>query len=74
MSKNDLDYSNFVSIEQEALAARLSLTRAVLKHAGEKGRALEHEVASLLRTFLPNEYGISTGFIAYHSRKKGGQT
>jgi len=69
MSKNDLDYSNFVSIEQDALAARLSSIRAVLKHAGEKGRALEYEIASLLRTFLPKEYGISSGFIAYHAEE-----
>lgn len=27
---------------------------------------LEHEVASLVRSFLPNEYGLSSGFIAYH--------
>ncbi|MCK4679355.1 MAG: hypothetical protein KAT48_14570 [Bacteroidales bacterium] len=69
MSNNGLEYSEFISIEKKALAGRLSAVRAVLRHAGEKGRALEHEVASLLRAFLPNEYGISTGFIAYHTHK-----
>jgi hypothetical protein len=66
IDNKDIDYSKFTCIEKEALAARLESIRAVLQHAGEKGRALEHEVASLIRFFLPNEYGLSTGFIAYH--------
>jgi len=67
MTMHHLEYSEFTSIERKTLAARLDAIRAVVKHAGEKGRALEHEVSSLLRDFLPNEYGISTGFIAYHT-------
>ena len=33
----------------------------------EKGRALEQAVFHLLRELLPGEYGLSTGFIAYHA-------
>lgn len=66
MENKDIDYSKFTRIEKDALEARLESIRSVLQHAGEKGRALEHEVASLIRSFLPNEYGLSTGFIAYH--------
>src|SRR3989304_10631305 len=66
MSNRDINYSKFTCIEKDALSARLESIRAVLKHAGEKGRALEHELASLIRVFLPNEYGLLTGFIAYH--------
>ena len=66
MANKDIDYSKFTSIEKDVLTARLKSIRAVLQHAGEKGRVLEHEVASLIRVFLPNEYGLSTGFIAYH--------
>ena len=67
MANKHIDYSKFISIEKDVLTARLESIRAVLQHSGEKGRALEHEVASLIRVFLPNEYGLSTGFIAYHS-------
>lgn len=66
MANKHIDYSKFISIEKEALTARLESIRAVLRQTVEKGRALEHEVASLIRVFLPNEYGLSTGFIAYH--------
>jgi len=66
MANNHMNYSKFTSIERDILAARLESIRSVLQHAGEKGRALEYEVASLIRVFLPNEYGLSTGFIAYY--------
>lgn len=54
-------------IEEELLVARLQATRSAITHAGEKGRALEHHVTTLLRLFLPPEYGLSTGFIVYHT-------
>lgn len=66
MDNKDIDYSKFTCIEKKSLEARLDSIRSVLQHAGEKGRALEYEVASLIRSFLPNEYSLSTGFIAYH--------
>jgi hypothetical protein len=50
--------------EQQLLEQRLVATRAVLAHAGEKGRSLEASVQSLLRSFLPAEYGLTTGFVA----------
>jgi len=59
---------NFLELsraEESVLIARLQQTRAVLKHPGEKGKNLEGEVAGLLKTFLPSEYGISSGFIVY---------
>lgn len=33
----------------------------------EKGRSVETEVMQFLRSLLPSEYGLSTGFIAYHT-------
>lgn len=51
--------------EERLLDARLEAARLAITHGGEKGRALEHEVATLLRSFLPAEYGLSTGFVAH---------
>lgn len=60
-------FSQLSKIEEEALMARLKAIRQTISHAGEKGRALESEVAALIKSFLPSEYGISTGFIAYRT-------
>lgn len=61
-----LSMSELGRIEEQLLKARLDAVRAALRHSGEKGRALEHQAASFLRSFLPAEYGISGGFVAYH--------
>ena len=60
-------FSQLSKIEEDTLIARLEATRQTISHAGEKGRALESDVAALIMSFLPSEYGISTGFIAYHT-------
>jgi len=59
------DFAQLSKIEEEALFAKLEAVRKTIAHAGEKGRALEYEVIQLLSSFLPSEYGLSTGFIAY---------
>jgi len=59
-------FGDFDNLERKNLKQRLDALRAVLRHSGEKGRALEAEAMSLLRDFLPSEYGLSTGFVAYH--------
>lgn len=59
------DLATFYDVENKILAARLDAIRAVISHGGEKGRALEAEISKLLRSILPSEYGLSTGFIAY---------
>jgi hypothetical protein len=61
------NFSDLRQIEEKAILARLEAVRKTISHAGEKGRALESEVIKLLSTFLPEEYGLSTGFIAYHT-------
>jgi hypothetical protein len=65
MSENNSSFANFTAIEERVLSARLEGLRAAITHPGEKGRALEKTVAVLLRSFLPLQYGITTGFIAY---------
>jgi hypothetical protein len=65
-----MDTPNFITLaklEDAALAARLEAVRATISHAGEKGRALEQVIMLLLRELLPAEYGLSTGFVAYHA-------
>ena len=54
-------------IEEDLLVAKLESVRASISHAGEKGRALERAVHSLLRSILPAEYGLSTGFVVFHT-------
>ena len=55
-------------IEEDLLVSRLDAARKVISHAGEKGRSLEAEVTTLLRSFLPEEYGLTTGFVVYHAQ------
>jgi hypothetical protein len=59
------DFLELSRIEEQLLASKLDAVRAVIEHAGEKGRSLEGETISLLRTFLPSEYGLSTGFVVF---------
>jgi hypothetical protein len=65
MSNKPPKFKEFVRIEQNLLTARLEAARAALHHAGEKGRALEFAARQLIRSFLPAEYGLSSGFVAY---------
>jgi Domain of unknown function (DUF6602) len=62
----DPSLSQFYDAEQDRLASMVRAIRASISHGGEKGRTVEAEVKSILRDFLPAEYGISTGSIAYH--------
>jgi hypothetical protein len=55
-------------IEEDLLVSRLDAARKAISHAGEKGRSLEAEVMALLRSFLPEEYGLTTGFVVYHAQ------
>lgn len=69
MKKSTLHFSALADIEEKSLLARLEAVRKTISHSGEKGRALENELCNLLRAFLPSEYGLSTGFVAYRSSK-----
>ncbi len=64
MSDNVPEFAALTGIEETALIARLDAVRKTISHAGEKGRSLETELMTLIRSFLPNEYGLSTGFVA----------
>ena len=61
------DFASLSKVEEELLAARLAAVRLSITHAGEKGRALEHQVHQFLRDLLPHEYGLTTGFVAWLS-------
>ena len=47
------DFLALSKIEEELLLSKLDAIRKVISHAGEKGRSLEAEVTTLLRSFLP---------------------
>jgi len=64
---NAPNFSDLNAIEENLLLAKLDAVRAAIVHAPEKGRALEHGVRTLLRSILPAEYGLSTGFVVYHT-------
>lgn len=53
------------AIEENLLLAKLDAVRAAIAHAGEKGRALENGVHTLVRSILPAEYGLATGFVVF---------
>jgi len=59
------DFLALSKIEEKLLVSKLDAIRAAIEHAGEKGRSLEGETISFLRTFLPSEYGLSTGFVVF---------
>ncbi len=67
MSDESPKFIDLNRIEENLLVAKLEAARSAIVHAGEKGRALEHVVTTLLRSFLPAEYGLSTGFIVFHT-------
>lgn len=59
--------------EQEILALQLDQLRSALTHGGEKGRVLERYVESLVRDALPQEFGVTTGFIAFPPEYEGAE-
>jgi hypothetical protein len=61
------NFASLSQVEEELLLARLAAVRHSIAHAGEKGRALEHHVRQFLRDLLPQEYGLTTGFVAWLS-------
>lgn len=67
MAKEIPSIDKFADMEEAILSSRLTAIRSVVEHSGEKGRALEEVVATLVRDVLPLEYGVSTGFVVYHS-------
>lgn len=66
MNTSPPEFNDLSKIEEDFLIAKLQATRKAISHAGEKGRSLENEVLNLVRGFLPSEYGLSSGFVAYH--------
>lgn len=63
------DFLALSKIEEDLLLSKLEAVRQAISHAGEKGRSLEAEVTTLLRSFLPGEYDLTTGFVVYHTEK-----
>ena len=62
------DFLALSKIEEDLLLNKLEAVRKAISHAGEKGRSLENEVTTLVRSFLPGEYGLTTGFVVYHAK------
>jgi hypothetical protein len=67
MKDSQPDFLALSKIEEDWLVSKLDATRKAILHAGEKGRSLEAEVTTLLRSFLPEEYALTTGFVVYHA-------
>lgn len=56
----------YTRADEAILSAKLDAVRAAIDHPAEKGRAVEENVRAFIRELLPKEYGISSGFIAFH--------
>ncbi len=67
MVEKSPQFAEFNTIQEGLLSAKLEAVRAAIVHAGEKGRVLEYGVRNLLRSILPAEYGLSTGFVVFHT-------
>ena len=59
------DFDALAEIDETLMQAKLGAVRAATAHPGEKGRELELHVRTLLRDFLPAEYKLTTGFVAW---------
>lgn len=46
---------------------------ALVAHGGEKGRAAEHIVRTIVRTILPKKFSVGSGFIVTSSGRSSGQ-
>jgi hypothetical protein len=59
---------NYSSAEEELMRAKLKAIRAAIppQHRSDKGRSVETAVYRFFRDLLPSEYGLTTGFVAYH--------
>ena len=60
------NFSKVSQRQEKALLDQLFAARDLITHGPEKGRSLEGEVAAVVRAMLPAEYGVGTGFVAYH--------
>lgn len=59
-------FSEVSRLQERALHDQLLIARELISHPAEKGRSLEGVVQAVLREMLPSEYGVGTGFVAYH--------
>jgi len=59
-----MDFDSMAQAHAAALKARLTQTRAILQHPGQKGTAAETALKEMLRATLPERLGISEGVIA----------
>jgi hypothetical protein len=57
------DLSSIIAAKAKIAAEEVTLVRAALRHAGQKGSELEQTVISLLRTHLPGRLGVSEGIV-----------
>ena len=71
MTDNRARFAEFLRLQEQSLRHQLSLARAAVSHSGEKGRNLEHHAIKFLRSVLPGQYGLGTGFIAYVDNDEG---
>jgi hypothetical protein len=62
-------FADLERAEARILSEKLTVVRSALDHTGEKGASLEGFVRRLLRTWLPQEYGITSGFILFPPEK-----
>jgi hypothetical protein len=68
------DLHEFTKAEENVLSSRLNAIRASISHPGEKDESVEMEIMQFIRGFLPSEYGVGTGFIAYHAKQSVEET
>jgi hypothetical protein len=63
------DFHDFASAEEDLLRSKLNSIKTSLSHPGEKAESAGIEMRQLIRDLLPSEYGVGTGFIAYHANE-----
>jgi hypothetical protein len=73
MSKSSPKFDSLLKAEDEYLTSKLKTARAAFPmHEYEKGASLENVARDFIRTFLPAEYGLGTGFIVWREEPKNG--
>lgn len=67
------DFRELQQAEAALLAQRLRTARAAFPmHQYEKGASLEHVARSFIKSFLPGEYGLGTGFVVWREKTAEG--
>lgn len=64
----EINFDEYWRLRMDAASRKLEAAREIISHPGTRGSLAEHFLRDLIRDFIPQRYGIGTGFVV----RKGG--